>query len=65
MFFAKDNKTFDMFDNFEHLGPKRRGLLDSTWAKLFRDEILHNLPCICLKGTMTPSKAGPPTSCSP
>jgi len=37
MFHIKDHKTFDMFDRFGHLGPKRRQLLDDPWAKLFRD----------------------------
>jgi len=40
----KDHKTLDMFDRFAHLGPKRRQLLDSSWAKLFRGEILPHLP---------------------
>ena len=41
---VKDHKTYDMFDPFEHLGPKRLALLKSTWAHLFREEILHRLP---------------------
>lgn len=49
MFFTKDHKTIDMFDRFAHLGPKRRALLDQTWAKLFRDEVLPNLPVHLLK----------------
>jgi len=49
MFHVKDHKTLDMFDRFQHLGPKRRALLDSTWTKLFRDEILPNLPVHLLK----------------
>lgn len=49
MFFTKDHKTIDMFDCFTHLGPKRRRLLDDTWAKLFRDEILPSLPVHLLK----------------
>ena len=59
MFFTKDHKTYDMFDCFEHLGPKRRGLLDSTWAKLFRDEILPNLPVHLLKTYYDPSNGRP------
>ena len=27
-----------------HVGPKRLALLESSWAHLFREEILHNLP---------------------
>ncbi|MGB9591763.1 MAG: transposase, partial [Candidatus Kryptoniota bacterium] len=29
---------------FAHLGPKRLALLESSWAHLFREEILHRLP---------------------
>ena len=65
MFYTKDHKTYDMFDCFEHLGPKRRGRLDSTWAKLFRDEILPVSPCICLRSTIAPVMAVLPTSCLP
>jgi len=41
---TKDHKTRDMFHPFGHLGPKRLALLESSWAHLFRDEILHKLP---------------------
>lgn len=44
MIYAKDHKQRDMFPPFEHLGPKRLALLQSSWAHLFREEILHNLP---------------------
>jgi len=40
----KDHKQYDMFNPFEHLGPKRLALLESSWAHLFREEILHKLP---------------------
>jgi hypothetical protein len=43
MFFAKDRKTIDMFNRFEYLELKRRGLLDTTWDKLFRDKVRPNL----------------------
>lgn len=59
MFFTKDHKTIDMFDRFEFLGPKRRGLLDSTWAKLFRDEILPNLPVHLLQKHYDPVNGRP------
>jgi hypothetical protein len=49
MFHIKDHKTIDMFDNFSYLGAKRRGLLSSSWAQLFRDEILRHLPVDLLK----------------
>jgi len=44
MFYIKDHKTIDMFDNFSYLGAKRRELLSNSWAQLFQDEILRNLP---------------------
>lgn len=44
MIHVKDHKQRDMFNPFAHLGPKRLALLESSWAHLFREEILHNLP---------------------
>lgn len=44
MFYTKDHKTMNIFDPFSFLEPKRRTLLDSTWAGIFRDEILPELP---------------------
>jgi hypothetical protein len=44
MIHVKDHKQYDMFNPFEYLGPKRLALLESSWAHLFREEILHNLP---------------------
>lgn len=44
MIHVKDHKQRDMFNPFEYLGPKRLALLESSWAHLFREEILHNLP---------------------
>ncbi len=44
MIHVKDHKQRDMFHPFEHLGPKRLALLESSWAHLFREEILHKLP---------------------
>jgi len=41
---VKDHKQYDMFNPFEHLGPKRLAMLESSWAHLFREEILHRLP---------------------
>ena len=41
---VKNHKQYDMFPPFEHLGPKRLALLASSWAHLFREEILHKLP---------------------
>ena len=44
MVHVKDHKQVDMFNPFEHLGPKRLALLESSWAHLFREEVLHKLP---------------------
>jgi hypothetical protein len=44
MIHVKDHKQRDMFNPFEYLGPKRLALLESSWAHLFREEILHKLP---------------------
>ncbi len=44
MFHTKDHKTRYMLDPFPHFGPKRRKLLEQSWAKVFRDEILPELP---------------------
>jgi hypothetical protein len=44
MIHIKDHKTLNMFDPLPYLGPKRRRLMETSWAKLFRDHILFNLP---------------------
>ena len=44
MIHVKDHKQRDMFNPFSHLGEKRVALLESSWAHLFREEILHKLP---------------------
>ena len=40
----KDHKTLYMFDPFEYLGPKRRKMLNDSWAGIFRDHVRHVLP---------------------
>ena len=44
MIHIKDHKQRDMFNPFAHLGTKRLAVLEASWAHLFREEILHNLP---------------------
>jgi len=44
MIHARDHKTSYMFDPWGHLGSKRRRLLDESWAGLFRDHVLNELP---------------------
>lgn len=44
MIYTKDHKTAYLFDPWEYLGPKRRKLMDQSWAGLFKEEILPELP---------------------
>ena len=39
-----DRKTGYIFDPWGHIGPKRRRLLDESWAGLYREHILPHLP---------------------
>ncbi|OQB35499.1 MAG: hypothetical protein BWY06_03128 [Candidatus Latescibacteria bacterium ADurb.Bin168] len=41
---AKDHSTGLLFDCWDHIGPKRRKLLDRSWAGVFRTFLLHELP---------------------
>jgi len=40
----KDHKTGYLWDQWEHLGPKRRRLLQESWAGLFQEHVLPHLP---------------------
>ena len=40
----KDHKTGYLYDPWGHLGQKRRKMLDQSWAGLFREQILNELP---------------------
>jgi hypothetical protein len=40
----KNHKQQQIFDPWSHLGPKRRKLLDESWAGLFRKDLLPVLP---------------------
>jgi hypothetical protein len=44
MIHARDHKTGYIFDPWGYLGSKRRKLLDESWAGLFREHILNELP---------------------
>jgi len=44
MIHIKDHKTLNMFDPLPFLGPKRRRLMETSWAKLFREHVLFALP---------------------
>lgn len=40
----KDHQTEWLFDPWDHLGPKRRKLLETSWAGVFRRYLLEKLP---------------------
>jgi hypothetical protein len=44
MIHIKDHKQKDLFEPWAFLGPKRRKLLDQSWAGLFQKELLGELP---------------------
>ena len=44
MIHAKDHKQGYLLDPWDYLGPKRRQLMEHSWAGLFREEILNKLP---------------------
>jgi len=56
----KDHKTRYMFDPFAHLGPKRRRMIEQSWAGLFRKYVLTELP-VNLLAKRFPSGEGHPT----
>lgn len=44
MITIRDHHSRYLFDPWEHLGEKRRKLLELSWAGVFRDHLLENLP---------------------
>jgi hypothetical protein len=44
MIHIKNQKQSELFDPWAFLGPKRRKLLDQSWAGLFQKELLDELP---------------------
>jgi hypothetical protein len=44
MIHTRDHKTAYLFDPWHFLGEKRRKLMDASWAALFREHILCELP---------------------
>jgi hypothetical protein len=44
MFNARDRQTGYLLDPWDYLGPKRRRLMEESWAGLFKKEILCELP---------------------
>ncbi|MDQ3333335.1 MAG: transposase [Planctomycetota bacterium] len=44
MLTRRDHQSRDLFDPWEHWGPKRRRLLEQSWAGVFREYLLAHLP---------------------
>ena len=44
LFTLRDRRTRGLFDRWFELGDKRRHLLDQSWAGVFRDHLLVELP---------------------
>lgn len=44
MFTLRDRRTGDLFDHWSELGEKRRRLLERSWAGVFRNHLLDDLP---------------------
>ena len=44
MITVRDHATGSLFDRWERLGPKRRRLLEGSWAPVFRNYLLQELP---------------------
>lgn len=44
MIHTRDHQTGYLFDPWDYLGPKRKRLLSESWAGLFREHILAELP---------------------
>lgn len=56
----RDHETLDLFDRWAYLGPKRRRLLERSWAGIFRQHLLSELPVEKL-GSNFSGEAGRPT----
>jgi hypothetical protein len=59
MQYTKDHKTGYLFDPFGHLGPKRRKLLEQSWAGVFREYLLNELPVEKIAKHFHPSMGRP------
>ena len=40
----KNHKQQQLFDQWSHISPKRRKMLDEGWPGLFREHLLEELP---------------------
>jgi len=59
MFYPKDHKTGQFFDQWGYLGPKRHKLLDESWAGLFREKNLSELPVEWMTSFFCPDQGHP------
>jgi hypothetical protein len=59
MITAKDHSSGLLFDLWSHIGPKRRKMLDRSWAGVFRNFLLHELPVERIAGHFTPYSGRP------
>ena len=55
----KDHKTRYMFDRFGYLGQKRKQLLETSWAGVFRDHVRPILPVHLLAGHFSENMGRP------
>jgi len=49
MFYVKGHKQGNIFDPWEHLGPRRRKMPEKSWAGFFRTRTLPTLPVESLR----------------
>jgi len=56
---TRDHQTGYLFDPWAHLGPKRRQLLEHSWAGLFREYLLNELPVEKIASYFHPSMGRP------
>lgn len=59
MLTVRDHQSGDLFDPWEHLGPKRRALLEKSWAGVFRQYLLKHLPVAELTASFSASFGRP------
>lgn len=59
MIFTNDHKTRDMFDPLARFASHRRRFLEASWAKLFPEDILHEVPGYRVARHYSESKGAP------
>src|SRR5665811_1086063 len=65
MISRNDPRQGHLIDPWAHLGPKRRKLLENSWAGLFRQEILAELPVDQIAPWFRADLGRPRKSCIP